>query len=152
MKKQYFVEQLECVVYVDPAFVKAAGLIDTDECVLFEKLREKYPAFKFVKKDLNKSNKTTYGKLTYARMAKFIETNIHDKERKEQALKELAKRKLEADGRSGSYAYVKSWFLSEFKEEYNNSSFVKADKNTSEAENNSTDPDNSKSAVAQSTT
>ena len=42
MKKQYFVEQLECVVYVDPAFVKAAGQIDTDECVLFEKLREKY--------------------------------------------------------------------------------------------------------------
>ena len=69
-----------------------------------------------------------------------------------QALKELAKRKLEADGRSGSYAYVKSWFLSEFKEEYNNSSFVKADKNTSGAENNSTDPHNSKSAVAQSTT
>lgn len=152
MKKQYFVEQLECVVYVDPAFVKAAGQIDTDECVLFEKLREKYPAFKFVKKDLNKSNKTTYGKLTYARMAKFIETNIHDTERKEQALKELAKRKLEADGRSGSYAYVKSWFLSEFKEEYNNSSFVKADKNTSGAENNSTGPNNSKSAAEQSTT
>ena len=119
MKKQYFVEQLEGVVYVDPMFVIAAGQIDTDECSLFEKLREKYPTFNFIKKDLNKSNKTTYGKLTYARMKKFIETNVHDTKRKEEALKELAKKQLEADGRSGSYAYVKSWFLSEFKDEYN---------------------------------
>ena len=65
MKKQYFVNQLEGVIYVDPAFLKAAGQIDTDECALFETLRNKYPEFKFQKKDLNKSTKRTYSNLTY---------------------------------------------------------------------------------------
>ena len=83
---------------------------------------------------------------------KFIETNVHDTKRKEEALKELAKKQLEADGRSGSYAYVKSWFLSEFKDEYNKSSFTKIDKNNSGAESNTAALKHSASTVKQETT
>lgn len=128
MKKQYFVEQLEGIVYVDPAFLVAAGQIHTEECSLFETLKQKYPEFTFEKKDLNKSNKTTYPKLTYARMKRFIETNIHDETERNKALAELKKKRLEAEGRPGQYAYVKSWFLSEYKDEYNKSSFSKEKK------------------------
>ncbi|MBE6923873.1 MAG: hypothetical protein E7466_01365 [Ruminococcaceae bacterium] len=128
MKKQYFVEQLEGIVYVDPAFLVAAGQIHTEECSLFETLKRKYPTFKFEKKNLNKSNKTTYFKLTYARMKRFIETNIHDEAEIKKALAELKQKRLEAEGRPGQYAYVKSWFLSEYKDEYNKSSFAKEKK------------------------
>ena len=128
MKKQYFVEQLEGIVYVDPDFLAAAGQIHTEECSLFETLKQKYPKFKFVKKHLNQSNKTTYSKLTYARMKRFIETNIHDTAARKKALEELAEKRIEAEGRSGQYAYVKSWFLSEYKDEYNKSSFSKEKK------------------------
>lgn len=128
MKKQYFVEQLEGIVYIDPAFLAAAGQIHTEECSLFETLKQKYPTFKFEKKDLNKSNKTTYVKLTYARMMRFIETNIHDEAERNKALVELKQRQIEAEGRPGQYAYVKSWFLSKYKDEYNKSSFAKAKK------------------------
>ena len=128
MKKQYFVEQLEGVVYVDPAFLVAAGQIHTEECSLFETLKQKYPKFKFVKKQLNQSNKTTYSKLTYARMKRFIETNIRDEAERKNALAELEKKQIEAEGRPGQYAYVKSWFLSEYKDKYNKSSFAKEKK------------------------
>ena len=125
MKKQYFVEQLEGIVYVDPAFLVAAGQIHTEECSLFETLKQKYPTFTFVKKYLNQSNKTTYSKLTYARMKRFIETNIHDAAARKKGLEELAMKRIEAEGRPGQYAYVKSWFLSEYKDKYNKSSFAK---------------------------
>lgn len=124
MKKQYFVKQLDGIVEIDPAFLKAAGQMDTDECVLFEKLQAKYPAFKFVVKDLNKSNKKTYSNLTYGRMTDFINTCLPECERKN-ALAELKKAKNESKAKDGRYGYVKSWFLSEYKEQYNKSSFAK---------------------------
>ena len=127
MKKQYFVDQLEGVVYVDPAFLKAAGQIDTDECNLFETLRKKYPAFKFAKKDLNKSNKRTYSNLTFERMEHFIKICVPEAERKT-ALDEFKKVCAESTTKDGPYGYVKSWFLKEYKNEYNKSSFAKDEK------------------------
>lgn len=140
MKRQYFVEQLEGIVYVDPAFLVAAGQIHTEECSLFETLKKKYPTFNFEKKDLNKSNKTTYSRLTYNRMKRFIETNIHDDDARKKGLEELAKKRIEAEGRSGQYAYVKSWFLSEYKDEYNKSSFAKAKKVDEDEQNECVKP------------
>ena len=128
MKKQYFVDQLEGVVYVDPAFLRAAGQIDTDECVLFEKLREKYPKFKFEKKDLNKSTKRTYNNLSYERMEAFINVCLPKNERKE-AFEEFNQVCAVSKTKDGRYAYVKSWFLSKYKAQYNKSSFAEDDKN-----------------------
>ena len=127
MKKQYFVDQLEGVVYVDPAFLKAAGQIDTEECVLFEKLRKKYPDFKFVKENLNKSTKRTYNNLSYDRMRDFIKICLPDNESK-QALAEFNQVYAVSKTKDGRYAYVKSWFLSKYKAQYNKSSFAKVDK------------------------
>ena len=124
MKKFYFVKHLEGIVEIDPEFLKAAGQMDTDECILFEKLQAKYPTFKFVVKDLNKSNKKTYPNLTYERMVNFISTCLPEAERAS-ALAELKKVKNESMSKDGRYGYVKSWFLSEYKEQYNKSSFAK---------------------------
>lgn len=134
MKKQYFVKQLEGIVEIDPAFLKAAGQMDTDECILFEKLQAKYPTFKFVVKDLNKSSKKTYSNLTYDRMKDFINTCLPESER-ESAFAELKKAKNESKAKDGRYAYVKSWFLSEYKEQYNKSSFAKENDRKAVAEN-----------------
>ena len=127
MKKQYFVDQLEGVVYVDPAFLKAAGQIDTDACTLFEKLRNKYPDFKFVKENLNKSTKRTYNNLSYDRMRDFIKICLPENESK-QVLEEFNQVYAISKTKDGRYAYVKSWFLSKYKAQYNKSSFAKVDK------------------------
>lgn len=124
MKKLYFIAQLEKTVYVDPVFLNAAGQIDTDECTLFETLKNKYPEFKFVKKDLNKSTKRTYSNLTYDRMKAFINTCLPEDARKD-ALAKFEQICDESTSKDGRYGYVKSWFLSQYKAQYNKSSFAK---------------------------
>lgn len=131
MKKQYFVKLLERVVEVDPAFLKAAGQMDTEVCILFEKLQAKYPTFKFEVKDLNKSSKKTYANLTYDRMKQFIKICLPEEERAA-ALATFKIKCNEATTKDGRYGYVKSWFLSEYKEQYNKSSFAKESKKNSE--------------------
>lgn len=127
MKKQYFVKQLDGIVEIDREFLKAAGQIDTDECALFERLRNKYPAYKFIVTDLNKSNKITYPNLTYDRMEQFIKTCL-PKTESVSALAEFKKIKTEADSKDAPYSYVKSWFLSKYKKQYNKTSFAQEDK------------------------
>lgn len=139
MKKQYFVKQLERIVEIDPVFLKAAGQMDTAECTLFEKLQVKYSTFEFLVKDLNKSSKKTYANLTYDRMAQFIKICLPEEERTA-ALATFKEKCNEATTKDGRYGYVKSWFLSEYKEQYNKSSFAKDSKKNTE--NNSTATNN----------
>ena len=127
MKKQYFVDQLEGVVYVDPAFLKAAGQIDTAECTLFETLRKKYPEFRFEKKELNKSSKQTYGGLSIRVMQAFIIQYEDTPEKVNEALKALNKKKAEGLLKGATYGVVKSWFLDKYGKVYNNSELAQKD-------------------------
>lgn len=122
MKKQYFVNLLNNTVYVDTRFVKAAGQLDTEEWKLFGRLKREYSEYDFVVQDLNKSNKNTYRNLTFKRMEDYFNT-LPDGQ-KQSALAEYEKRKLEAQCRNGAYSYVKSWFIHNFGDDYNKSSFA----------------------------
>lgn len=131
MKKQYVVARLERVVYVDPKFVEKAGQLDTEESVLYDRLMEKYPSFKFEEKKLNESSKNTYKGLNYDVMKAFIKF-YEEGENQQKMLDEFDNVLAESVFKKAPPIYVRSWFLSKYKEPYNKSSF--AQKNESKKE------------------
>ena len=125
MKRNYFVARLENVVYVDPAFVKKAGILDTDECELYDRLLEKYPSFKFEVKDLNKSNKQTYKGLRIEVMQAFIIQHEETPEKYNPKLAELNKAMAEGLMMDAKYSFAKSWFIKNYGDAFNGSNLSK---------------------------
>ena len=60
-------------------------------------------------------------------MKAFINICLPENERKG-ALAELEQKCAESTAKDGRYGYVKSWFLSQYKAQYNKSSFAKEKK------------------------
>ena len=123
MKKQYVIDMVNEKVYVDPTFVKSAGHLDAPEFATFMDLKKKLPGFDFVVKNLNESSKTTYNDLTYDTMEAFI--NFYEPENKRKAaIEEFKKTRAESIFKKAPYSFVKSWFLSKYKDAYKKSSFA----------------------------
>lgn len=123
MKKQYVIDMVNEKVYVDPAFVKSAGQLDASEFTTFMNLKKTLPAFSFEVKNLNESSKTTYNDLTYDTMEAFI--NFHEPENKRKAaIEDFKKIRAESIFKKAPYSFVKSWFLSKYKDAYKKSSFA----------------------------
>lgn len=131
MKKQYVVARLERVVYVDPKFVEKAGQLDTEESILYDRLMEKYPSFKFEEKKLNESSKNTYKGLNYDVMKAFIMFYEEGEEQKKM-LDEFERVRDESVFKKAPPIYVRSWFLSKYKEPYNKSSFAQQNESKKE--------------------
>ena len=123
MKKQYFVDMVNEKVYVDPVFVKKAGQFGAAEFDKFMELRTALPAFKFEEKNLNVSSKNVYSELTYEVMEAFINFHVEENRRKK-VIDEFKAVRAEAVFKKAPYSFVKSWFLSKYKTEYNKSSFA----------------------------
>ena len=131
MKKQYVVARLERVVYVDPKFVEKAGQLDTEESILYDRLMEKYPSFKFEEKKLNESSKNTYKGLNYDVMKAFI--MFHEEgENQKKMLDEFDNVLAESVFKKAPPIYVRSWFLSKYKDPYNKSSFAQQNESKKE--------------------
>ena len=123
MKKQYVIDMVNEKVYVDPAFVKSAGQLDASEFTTFLNLKKTLPGFSFEVKNLNESSKTTYSDLTYDTMEAFI--NFHELENnRKAAIEDFKKIRAESIFKKAPYSYVKSWFLSKYKDDYKKSSFA----------------------------
>ena len=123
MKKQYFVDMVEEKVYVDPMFIKKAGQFGTAEFNKFMELRTALSGFKFEEKNLNVSNKNVYSELTYEVMEAFI--NFYEPNEKRAAVLAVFRQiRAESVFKKAPYSFVKSWFLSKYKTEYNKSSFA----------------------------
>ena len=123
MKKQYFVDMVNEKVYVDPMFVKKAGQFGTAEFDKFMELRTVLPAFKFEETNLNVSSKNVYSDLTYEVMEAFI--NFYEPSEKCAAVLAVFRQiRAESVFKKAPYSFVKSWFLSKYKTEYNKSSFA----------------------------
>lgn len=131
MKKQYVVARLERVVYVDPKFVEKAGQLDTEESILYDRLMEKYPSFKFEEKKLNESSKNTYKGLNYDVMKAFIKF-YEEGENQQKMLDEFDNVLAESVFKKAPPIYVRSWFLSKYKEPYNKSSFAQQNESKKE--------------------
>ena len=123
MKKQYFVDMVNEKVYVDPVFVKKAGQFGAAEFDKFMELRTALPAFKFEEKNLNVSSKNVYSELTYDVMEAFI--NFYEPTEKRAAVLAVFRSiRAESVFKKAPYSFVKSWFLNNYKDEYNKSSFA----------------------------
>ena len=128
MKKQYFVDMVNEKVYVDPMFVKKAGQFGSPEFNKFMELRATLPGFDFEEKNLNVSKKNVYSELTYEVMEAFI--NFHEGEKNRAAVIEEFNAVCDASVfKKAPYSFVKSWFLKNYKEEYNVSSFAEERRN-----------------------
>ena len=123
MKKQYFVNLIDGVVYVDPMFVKKAGQFGTVEFDKYMELKRALPDYTFEVKNLNVSNKNVYSELTYEVMEAFI--NFYEPtENRAAVLAVFRKIRAESVFKKAPYSFVKSWFLNNYKDEYNKSSFA----------------------------
>ena len=111
-------------------------------------LKRTLPGFDFEEKKLN-SDKNTYKGLTIDVMEAFI-LYYEQGEKKAEALKEFNEILAASVFKNNKSSFIKSWFLSKYKEPYNQSSFAqksesKKEKAIKELKNGATD-------VPQSTT
>ncbi len=104
-------------IIVSKAYLKAAGTIGSAAYNELAQLRRDYSDFAIEQRQITKKQgKKTYGKLTYERMAEHIKakegnsaiTVIAEFER----IKQLSK------VHSGQYAFVKTWFLNRYKDDF----------------------------------
>ena len=123
MKKQYVIDLVNEMVCVDKEFVKKAGRLGTPEFETFMELKRTLPNFAFEVKNLNVSNKNVYSELTYEVMEAFINFHVEENCRKK-VIDEFKAVRAEAVFKKPPYSFVKSWFLSKYKTEYNKSSFA----------------------------
>ena len=128
MKRQYVIDLVNEMVCVDKEFVKKAGRLGTPEFETFMELKRTLPGFKFEEKNLNVSNKNVYSELTYDVMEAFI--NFYEPTEKRAAVLTVF-RKIRAESvfKKAPYSFVKSWFLMNYKDEYNKSSFAEERRN-----------------------
>ena len=123
MKKQYVIDLVNEMVCVDKEFVSKAGRLGTPEFETFMELKRTLPGFAFEVKNLNVSNKNVYSDLTYEVMEAFI--NFYEpSENRAAVLAVFRSIRAESVFKKAPYSFVKSWFLSKYKTEYNKSSFA----------------------------
>lgn len=120
--KKYEIDILNEKVYVDPTFVKKANNIQAHEFKEFMELKTTLPGFKFEEKKLN-VEKNTYKGLKIEVMEAFI-LFYEEGESQTKALAEFRKVVAEGTLKDNKSSFVKSWFLSKYKDEYNKSSFA----------------------------
>ena len=116
MNKGYEIDFVNEQIIVSKAFLKAAGALGTPEYKEMLTLRSENPGFPFVQREITKrEGKKSYRNLTYANMREYIVTREGEKsETVAEFDRVLALSKVQA----GPYAYVKTWFLKKYGEEF----------------------------------
>ena len=112
--KDYEINYNENAIIVSKAFLKEAGVYNSDAYNILKGLRADLPDFKIEQKEIKKNpNKKTYGKLTYERMGKYI---LFVEGEDTATLKEFETVKTMATFKASPYAYTKKWFLARYPE------------------------------------
>lgn len=125
--KNYEINYNENAIIVTKAFLKEAGVYNSEAYNILKGLRTDLPNFEIKQKEIRKnSNKKTYGKLTYQRMEEYIIFDIEKNNQKEEkeklkkiiakALEEFKTVKTMATFKASPYAYTKNWFLKKYKD------------------------------------
>ena len=118
MEKGYEVKHAEQKVICTKKFLLDSSDMMNDAFEQMCKLRAMFPDYAFEQYVIEKNaNKQTYGKLTYENMRKHIRGKETPK-RAEVMLKELNAVIDMSQSRRASYAYVKKWFLSVYKDDF----------------------------------
>ena len=120
MKKNntYEIDFVNEQIIVSKAFLKASATLGTPEYDDIQLLRKENPTFKFVKREISRRpGKKAYRNLNYTNMREFIIAKEGEESR---MLSEFERVLRLSKSQSGSYAYVKKWFLHNFKDAFLN--------------------------------
>ena len=127
----YFIDQLNSTIILTKRFYKAASVLNSPEYKELMQARRDNPTFSVVLREIKrKENKNSYRNLNYANMRTFIENYETDDGVRADRIKEFEKVKDLSQIQSGPYAYVKTWFLKLYGDQYKPEE--KADENNSE--------------------
>ena len=112
--KNYEINYNENAIIVTKAFLKEAGIYNSEAYNILKGLRADLPNFEIKQREIKKnSSKKTYGKLTYQRMEEYI---IFVEGKETETLKEFETVKTMATFKASPYAYTKNWFLKKYKD------------------------------------
>lgn len=113
----YEVDFINNKIILTKKFYKAASILNSSEYNIMIQLRTQNPGFEIVLKEIKKKEgKKSYRNLTYANMREYIITREGEKsETVAEFDRVMALSKIQA----GPYAYVKTWFLKKYGEEFN---------------------------------
>ena len=127
----YKIDYTENTIIVTKNFLKRAGVIGSEEYTELVKVRKDFPDFEIVQREINKKEgKKTYGKLTYKVMEQFI-MNAEEKNEVASVLAEFKRVQQLSKVKSGPYAYVKTWFLKRYENEFSQEETVPAPRESS---------------------
>ena len=112
---RYEINYIENTITVTKKFLKEAGVIGSPAYTELARVRKDLPDFRIVQREITKKpGKKTYGKLTYKVMEGFIEAQ--EGENAKAVLAEFERVQALSKAHSGSYAFVKTWFLTRYKD------------------------------------
>ena len=115
-RNPYEVDFINSKIILTKKFYKAASILNSPEYKTMLQLRAENPGFEIAIKEIKKKEgKKAYRNLTYANMREYIITREGEKsETVAEFDRVLALSKVQA----GPYAYVKTWFLNNYGEEF----------------------------------
>ena len=119
MKKTagYEINYIENTITVTKKFLKEAGIIGSPAYKELAQVRKDLPDFQIVQREITKKQgKKTYGKLTYEVMKDFIA--VKEEGNAAVVLAEFERVQALSKVQAGSYAFVKTWFLNRYKEDF----------------------------------
>lgn len=120
-------------IEVTAAYLKKASVFGTKEFKELKQVRESEPTFKIIAKTAKKNiKKNTYSNLTFEAMEAHIIKFETDEAGRAMRLNEFSEIRKYAAARKAEYPLTKKWFLSNYKETYNN--FVISSGNSDELE------------------
>ena len=115
--KNYEVDFIENKIIVSKKFYQAAKTINTNEYKTLVQLRTENPGFAIELRTIQKKEgKKSYRNLTYANMREYIITREGEKS---ETVAEFDRMMALSKIQTGPYAYVKTWFLKKYGEEFN---------------------------------
>ena len=114
-KTGYEINYIENTITVTKSFLKEAGTIGSPAYIELARVRKDLPDFQIVQREITKKQgKKSYGKLTYKVMEDFIA--VQEEGNAPAVLAEFQRVQQLSKIQAGSYAYVKTWFLTRYKE------------------------------------
>ena len=113
------IDRAKKTIYATKSFLIKAGQFDTTEFNTLNDMLKTFPGFKVEEEKIARNaSKEAYGNLTYAVMKAFIESYETDNTKRKTMLEEYEAIKTVSKTQRGAYAFVKSWFLTKYKDEF----------------------------------
>jgi len=112
----YEIDFINSKIIVTRNFIKAAGKLNSEEYNTMRQLRQAHPDFTIKLRDIRKKEGKNSGRnLTYEHMKEYI---IAKEGKETKTLEEFEKVKATSKSKAGPYAFVKTWFINRYPEDF----------------------------------